>query len=122
MSLRELWELCGNRCGNRKNPLISRAEHIYKREFPQFPHNIYVLLYHPYLGTKYRVTWGVKRYIYVFQNLWELWEPLPLSPCGSKESAVPTNAKKRGNRRGNPVVFAGTLVHSEVILWAISNM
>ena len=41
MSLRELWELCGNRCGNRKNPLISRAEHIYKREFPQFPHNIY---------------------------------------------------------------------------------
>ena len=55
-------------------------------------------------------------------NLWELWEPLPLSPCGSKESAVPTNAKKRGNRRGNPAVFAGTLVHSEVILWAISNM
>nr|DAK80665.1 MAG TPA: hypothetical protein [Caudoviricetes sp.] len=61
MSLRELWELCGNRCGNRKNPLISRAEHIYKREFPQFPHNIYVLLYHPYLGTKYRVTWGGKK-------------------------------------------------------------
>lgn len=123
MNLRELWELCGNRCGNRKNPVISRAKRIYKREFPQFPHNIYILLYHPYLGTKYRVRGrGVKRYIYVFQNLWELWEPLPLKACGSKESAVPTNAKKHGNRRGNPAVFAGTLVHSEVILWAISNM
>ena len=41
MNLRELWELCGNRCGNRKNPVISRVERIYKREFPQFPHNIY---------------------------------------------------------------------------------
>ena len=42
MNLRELWELCGNRCGNRKNPVISRVERIYKREFPQFPHSIYM--------------------------------------------------------------------------------
>ena len=42
MNLRELWELCGNCCGNCKNPVISRVERIYKREFPQFPHNIYI--------------------------------------------------------------------------------
>ena len=43
MSLRELWELCGNRCGNRKNTVFARVCGIYKREFPQFPHNIYIL-------------------------------------------------------------------------------
>jgi hypothetical protein len=65
MNLRELWELCGNRCGNRKNPVISRVEHIYKREFPQFPHSIYILPYHPYLGYKYRVRGRGGKKVYI---------------------------------------------------------
>ena len=41
MNLRELWEPCGNSCGNWKNRGFARVGGIYKREFPQFPHNIY---------------------------------------------------------------------------------
>ena len=52
MSLWELWELCGNRCGNRKNPVFARVCGVYKREFPQFPHNIYIYYNHPCLNHK----------------------------------------------------------------------
>ena len=38
MNLRELWEPCGNSCGNWKNRGFARIGGIYKREFPQFPH------------------------------------------------------------------------------------
>lgn len=65
MNLRELWELCGNRCGNRKNPVISSEELIYIREFPQFPHSIYISLYHLYLGTKYRVRGRGGKKVYI---------------------------------------------------------
>lgn len=55
MNLRELWELCGNSCGNWKNRGFARVYGIYKREFPQFPHNIYILDVYPYTLSIYRV-------------------------------------------------------------------
>ena len=79
--------------------------HIYKR-VPLVP------LYHIYtthttltLDHRYRVKGGgVKVYIYI-SNFKGLREPLPLKPCGSKESAVPLNAKIQGSGVGNPLIF-----------------
>lgn len=55
MNLWERGNCCGNSCGNWKNRGFARVCGIYKREFPQFPHNIYILDVYPYTLCIYRV-------------------------------------------------------------------
>ena len=55
MNLWELWEPLWELLWEPQNRDFARVCGIYKREFPQFPHNIYILDVYPYTLCIYRV-------------------------------------------------------------------